>query len=246
MLKELILRTLNRVGYNLVRVGPTGPAEDAPDIPDAWAYQPLFVPWLCDDEFMAAFSVVAPTTIVSVDRCHLLWTLALQATRIEGEFFECGVYQGGTARLLAEALAPRADGRRLHLFDTFSGMPDTSEHDLHHRGDFADGLARVERFVGHPELVALHAGVIPETFAGLEDVRIAFAHIDVDIYQSIIDCCAFVYPRLEAGGAMVFDDYGFASCPGARKAVDEFFAGKPERPLVLANGQAVVIRLADR
>ena len=43
---------------------------------------------------------------------------------------------------------------------------------------------------------------------------------------------------------MVFDDYGFASCPGARKAVDEFFNDKPERPLVLPTAQAIVMRLA--
>ena len=33
-----------------------------------------------------------------------------------------------------------------------------------------------------------------------------------------------------------------AWCPGARAAVDEFFAGKPEVPLVLRTGQAVVFR----
>lgn len=41
---------------------------------------------------------------------------------------------------------------------------------------------------------------------------------------------------------MVFDDYGFPTCPGARKAVDEFFADKRETPIVLPTGQAVAIR----
>jgi len=65
----------------------------------------------------------------------------------------------------------------------------------------------------------------------------------VDIYQSIHDCCHHIYPRLSPGAMMVFDDYGFPSCPGARKAVDEFFHDKPERPLVLPTAQAIVIRL---
>jgi O-methyltransferase len=43
---------------------------------------------------------------------------------------------------------------------------------------------------------------------------------------------------------MVFDDYGFPTCPGARKAVDEFFANKPETPIVLDTGQAIAIRNA--
>ena len=39
---------------------------------------------------------------------------------------------------------------------------------------------------------------------------------------------------------MVFDDYGFPTCPGAKAAVDEFFHGRKEVPLVLPTGQAVV------
>jgi O-methyltransferase len=88
-------------------------------------------------------------------------------------------------------------------------------------------------------------GFIPDTFAGLEDELFAFVHVDLDIYRSITDCCAFVYPRMTAGAVMVFDDYGFPGCPGARAAVDKFFADKPEHPLVLPTGQAVVIRHAE-
>jgi hypothetical protein len=44
---------------------------------------------------------------------------------------------------------------------------------------------------------------------------------------------------------MLFDDYGFPACPGARKAVDEFFRDRPEAPVVLATGQAVVIKLSQ-
>ena len=56
------------------------------------------------------------------------------------------------------------------------------------------------------------------------------------------DGCAFFYPRMAPGGVMVFDDYGAPTCPGVQQAVDEFFAGKPERPLYLPTGQAVVCK----
>jgi hypothetical protein len=43
---------------------------------------------------------------------------------------------------------------------------------------------------------------------------------------------------------MVFDDYGFPHYrDAARKAVDEFFADKAERPIVLGTGQCVVLKL---
>jgi O-methyltransferase len=42
---------------------------------------------------------------------------------------------------------------------------------------------------------------------------------------------------------MVFDDYGFLTCPGAKKAVDEFFSDKREYPCYLPTGQAIVTKL---
>lgn len=50
-------------------------------------------------------------------------------------------------------------------------------------------------------------------------------------------------PRLSPGGIIVLDDYGIASCPGARRAVDDFFMDKPERPLALLTAQALIHKL---
>jgi O-methyltransferase len=41
---------------------------------------------------------------------------------------------------------------------------------------------------------------------------------------------------------MLFDDYGFYTCPGAKMAVDEFFADKSEMPIYLLGGQCFVIK----
>lgn len=218
-------------------------------IADEEFYRPVFSPWHGYGEFTDIYAEAKPHTLVSADRCHVLYSLAVQAAGLTGQWYECGVYQGGTAMLLARVLRVHqwetwdAD-TQLHLFDTFEGMPETDPgQDLHSAGDFADSSAtlvqgRLDAI--NPGLAALHKGLIPETFDGLEAHRIAFAHIDVDIYRSVADCCTFIHPRMVPGGFMVFDDYGFPSCPGARKAVDEFFADKPENPLVLPTGQAVV------
>jgi O-methyltransferase len=57
-----------------------------------------------------------------------------------------------------------------------------------------------------------------------------------------MDCLNFIWPRLSQGGFIVFDDYGFPTCPGARAAVDEFFHAKDFRPLCLPTGQALVFK----
>ena len=214
------------------------------NIPDREFYKPLFSPWEGFGDFARIYSLVQPYTLVSKDRCYVLYTLARQALFLEGEIWECGVYTGGTARLFSTVIAEEAkhDETLLRLFDTFEGMPETDPLvDIHKEGDFSGtSLESVAQIVGHPHIVRVHKGRIPDTFGSQVNAKIALAHIDVDIYQSVIDCCTFIYPRLVLGGFMVFDDYGFPTCPGARKAVDEFFSQKPEKPLVLPTGQAII------
>ena len=215
------------------------------DLPDGEFYRPRFSPWEGFGEFREVMAAVSPHSLVSPDRVWILYTLAQQARHLPGNFWECGVYKGGTAIMLASVISS-APGKQLHLFDTFGGMPSVnSDYDNYHiSGDFSDtSLETVRRRVGEDAHIFYHAGFVPDTFGGLEAERIAIAHIDVDIYQSVIDCCTFIYPRLSGGGFMVFDDYGFVTCAGARMAVDEFFVDKPDRPLVLPTGQAVVIKV---
>ena len=214
-------------------------------IPDRPFYDGVFSPWLGYGDFGPLFEAIRKFTLVSPARAWIIYSLARQALSVQGNFYEAGVFRGGTALLLRKILETRAHDKQLRLFDTFGGMPEThAEKDLHRAGDFANtSLAGVQSLVGTPEFVSYHPGIIPASFAGLEADTIAFAHIDLDIYQGILDSCRFIYPRLSPGGIIVFDDYGFMSCPGAREAVDQFFADKPEVPLVLPTGQAIMFKL---
>ena len=217
------------------------------NLPDKEFYSPLFQPWLGYRDFSRIIDKVSKYSLVSNDRVWMLYSLATQAMHLEGEFWECGVYKGGTALMLADIISPYKD-KQLRLFDTFEGMPATDpDLDYHREGDFSDNsLNAVRDRIGESGNLSFHPGLIPDTFSGLEGNKIAFAHVDVDIYQSVLDCCEFIFPRLTSGGIIVFDDYGFPSCPGARAAVDRFFRQKCEVPLVLPTGQAVVVKLPPR
>lgn len=243
---KVVRGVLQLMGYDLVRYKRKKTAYE--NIPDAKFYNPVFSPWLGYKEFGPIYQQVIDYTLVSPDRCWIIYSLAKQASAIKGDFCECGVYKGGTAMLLEKVLLESSNGKEkmLHLFDTFEGMPETDPTlDLHSKGDFADtSMESVKRRVNGDRHVAFHKGLIPETFKDLrQDIKFGFVHIDVDIYRSVIDCCEFLYERMEKGGFMIFDDYGFPSCPGARKAVDEFFESKPENPLSLPTGQAVIFKM---
>jgi O-methyltransferase len=213
-------------------------------IPDQELYRPLFSPWFGQGEFGKYYALAKPKTLVSADRCYILWILLRQAIHVNGDIWECGVYKGGTAAMMAAVLQDTKSSKKLFLFDTFEGMPETDpKKDWHKQGEFSDtSVEAVTSYVGCGELCNIRKGYIPDSFRGLESAQIALAHIDVDIYKSILDCLSFVWPRLSLGGFIVFDDYGFSSCPGARFAVDEFFAVKACIPLCLPTGQALIFK----
>lgn len=209
-----------------------------------------FSPWLGYNNFNEYYSLAHPYTLVSPDRCYILLSLASQAANFPGAWIECGFYKGGTAVILTKLMRDCGCSSHLYLFDTFQGMPETDQSlDIHRKGDFIDtDLESVKKRIQsvseeNSNRVLFYPGFIPDTFAGCEIEHIAFAHVDVDIFQSVLDCCDFIYPRLLSGGVLVFDNYGFPSCPGARTAVDRFFADKPEIPIVLPTGQAIVIKI---
>jgi O-methyltransferase len=203
----------------------------------------IFYPWAGHGDFGAVARRAGYGT--GNFRLYVIWTLALQAAKRHpgADLWECGVWKGHSAKFLAEIA--RLAGSRLHLFDTFEGMPQTDpEKDFHRKGNFADtSLDGVKAFLSEYGASAIfHPGFIPDTFAGLESAQIAFVNIDVDIYKSVKDSLEFVYPRMLPGGTILFDDYGWHSCPGAREAVDEFAERMNLLPLILPSGQAVITK----
>ena len=51
-------------------------------------------------------------------------------------------------------------------------------------------------------------------------------HLDVDLYESTLNCLKFFYPRLIKGGVLISHDY--QSSEGVRKAFKDYFdADKP-------------------
>lgn len=243
MPRNTLNRILARTGYFRLR---TRFAAHGLPVPDVQLYRPLFSPWEGEREFEAIFQKVQEHTLCSRDRCYILWTTLRQALVSEGDVVECGVFRGGTALLEAMTMQTRAPNqrRRLHLFDSFEGMPETLQGvDRLQHGDLSDtSFAEVARLLNPFSFAEVHRGFIPTTFAGLELAKVCWAHIDVDIYQSVRDCISFIYPKLSPGGFIIVDDYGFPSCPGARKAVDESFATLPEVPICLPTGQCLIVK----
>src|SRR4051812_33010808 len=109
MVKQLVKRSFAAFGFDLHR---TPPADACP-----------IRQWEQDADFRTVELPAHGRTLVDPIRLYVLYQLALHVNPLRGETAEVGVYRGGTARLLGPIF--RRAGKRMHLFDTFQGMPET-------------------------------------------------------------------------------------------------------------------------
>lgn len=142
----------------------------------------------------------------------------------EGDYAECGVWQGFMAEHIANGMNPKF---KLWLFDSFKGHAEPSEFDNakeHPKGRYADTsikdvLQRLPAGIVYSPVI----GYIPETFACVNGQKFRFVHIDLDHYLPTKAACEFFKARMVPGGIIRFDDYMAGECPGSTKAVDEVF-----------------------
>ena len=166
---------------------------------------------------MINLKVPRPDSQLPDENLQSLYALAMSTP--PGDFLELGVYRGGSAWVLNEAAKIR--GHRLHLFDTFTGIPEKTDIDVYGVGAFSDTTAQ-EVMAQIPDAV-FHVGKFPDTLHdSLTDL--AFVHVDCDQYDSCRLAIMLLWPRLLPGGVMAFDDYPFA---GIKKAITDFAKGEP-------------------
>jgi len=171
----------------------------------------------------------------------------LEARQLEGDFVECGVWRGGSSMMMAERLKLHGNtARNIYLYDTFEGMSEPTEHDVHlHSGKSAAerlasastteavwALAPLDEVksnlgsTGYPsEKIHFVQGKVEETIPQTMPDKIALLRLDTDWYESTKHELEHLYPRLVPGGVLLIDDYGHWA--GSQKAVDAYFADAP-------------------
>ena len=213
-------------------------------------YKPHLI-WLQDADYQRAKSETERRKIVGIpnDRCYMLLDLARSSRNVAGDIAECGVRHGKSSLFILSGFGTEST-KKFEVFDSFEGLSAPVDSDKG-AADFsvwqAGELAVQEETVlnnlrDYGDRIRLHKGWIPDRFDDVKNRKFAFLHVDVDLYEPTRDSLSFFYPRMSKGGVMVCDDYGSAYCPGAKKAVDEFFVQKPERIIALPTGQSVIIK----
>ena len=77
------------------------------------------------------------------------------------------------------------------------------------------------------ELLHFVVGDVLTTLPTLAPEKIALLRLDTDWYESTAHELRNLWPRLQPGGILIIDDYGWWK--GARRAVDEWMKDLPQR-----------------
>jgi O-methyltransferase len=183
-----------------------------------------------------------------LERLQNLATFAAFVRDLPGDTAECGVYTGASSTVILQTLQEAGTREPWHHYgiDSFAGLSEPVPDDGSHWtvGDLAVGRNHAERnlapFAGRFTLVE---GWIPEVLEILPETGYRLVHVDVDLFEPTAASLSYFLDRVVDGGVVICDDYGFSTCPGAYRAVNEAVAARTDvRLLHLSSGQAVIVK----
>lgn len=179
------------------------------------------------------------TTMDITESLHVYFC-AEAAKKIPGDAAEMGVYKGNTAAIIAEALP----NKRLHLFDTFEGLPETGKNDEQFKkGEYVGTFKDVKRNLSKYKKILYYKGLFPETAKKCKQKKFAFVHIDFDLYDGTLASLNHFYPLMSAGGIFLIHDYPMT---GIQRAIRDFLKDKPESCIVINGTQGLIVKQAKK
>ncbi len=183
----------------------------------------------------------------------LVWA-ARCALNIPGDFVECGVFKGDMSWVVSHVIDFSKQDKQFYLYDTFEGFSPkySSKEDFPLNPDFfefanatyrVNNLAeqvgkRFERFNN----IKIIKGNLPDTLRIDAPKKISYLHMDLNSPIAEIETLKVLFDRVEMGGAIILDDYGWMEYIKQKRAHDEFMSSRNQNILELPTGQGLVIK----
>jgi O-methyltransferase len=227
---------LRRLGLEVSRVRRPEPEPDLNPFPPPLVDEPT---WVRDIVEQVRYYTMSPTERVA-SLCHAVEYITQK--QLPGDVVECGVWRGGSMMAVALALIRLKDATRsIYLFDTYEGMTAPTQIDKRvgldlqasemlgsaPRGHALWGESPIEEVkanlasTGYPaEKLHFIKGPVEHTIPDHAPDQICILRLDTDWYESSRHELINLYPRLQSGGVLIVDDYGWWE--GQRKATDEY------------------------
>ncbi len=187
-------------------------------------------------------------------RVHIaLWAASI-ASRLDGDFVECGVNRGFMSSAIMQYLDWNALGRDFYLLDTFAGMDvryvsdDERDVALRHNtenletGFYIKGADSVRANFAEWPHAHIVEGVVPETLSQVPSQRIAYLHLDMNCAPPEMAALEYFWDRLVPGATVLLDDYAYRGYEPQGVATDEFVHTHGVAVCALPTGQGLIIK----
>jgi hypothetical protein len=188
-------------------------------------------------------------------RVHVgLWA-ATAATKLPGDFVECGVNRGFLSSAIMALLGWNACDRRFYLLDTFSGLDERYVSDEEkvagvlernkaeiERGFYTFDVEAVRENFSEWNNVEIIVGSIPDTLPQVRTERIAFLHIDLNCSPPEVAAAEAFWDRLTPGALVLLDDYAYSGYRSQKLGMDSFAKRRNVSVLSLPTGQGLIIK----
>jgi hypothetical protein len=190
-------------------------------------------------------------------RVHVgLWA-ADSASKLDGDFVECGVSYGFLSSAIMEYLDWDRLGKTFYLLDTFAGLdPRFVTAGEREAGALKKNQAALDfgMYVDSVESVRANfaqwrnhriiAGAVPETLEEVDARAVAFLHIDMNCAPPEVATLRYFWPRLSPGAFVLLDDYANRGRDEQRVAMDEVASELGVLICEMPTGQGLLIKPA--
>lgn len=219
------------------------------------------IPWKNDLKFQKTNEIIKQTfthegvnNLPDIDIDILLWRhwnvsfcirYVLKFTNpINSNFVECGVASGLSAFFALSEL--KNTPCTFHLYDSWGIMKSEYllDSEQEHVGDYEyQNIQNTKKNLKlFSDKIKYHIGYIPETLDNSAPNEISYLHIDVNSAKTTNEILEFFYPKLVAGGIILFDDYAWTSYNETRTITDKFLDNKNGVMFISPTGQAIFFK----
>ena len=188
-------------------------------------------------------------------RVHVALWASANASRLDGDFVECGVNYGFMSSAIMENLDWDRLGKTFYLLDTFSGLDprfitaaehetgtlDKNEERLG-SGFYVDGVEGVRANFAQWQNQRIIVGSVPETLEQVDTTKVAYLALDMNCAPPEIAALRHFWPLLVPGGIVLLDDYAYMGFDEQGVAFDAWAKEMGISILALPTGQGLIIR----
>ena len=182
-------------------------------------------------------------------RVHVLCWAATMASKLEGDFVDCGVHTGICPRAIINYIDFNSTKKTYYLVDTYEGLSEKystpeelKRNQLMGYASEGDIYEEVKKTF-EPFNCKVIKGIVPDTLPLVDSQKIAFLHVDMNCVQPEYDALNYFWDKMTKGGIIILDDYGYGNATNDQREIHKKFAReKGVEILSMPTCQGIIIK----